>query len=156
MWKFQDLIVRGQVRCKTLDRCYGRHPPKELLSRLQDVLRSSWPFIRDSSERICRTAGLDELRVDWLLGDTTWGARVGELTYMGAGSRITPPLSMRLARTWAAAHLLRLKRLRLLRLSQRADESESEKCPVPLWPRTAERGQEGLQKKPTGMRVQTR
>ena len=136
IWEFQDLISRGQVRCKTLDRCYGRHPPTELLSRLQDVLRSSWPFIRDSSERICRTAGLDELRVDWLLGDENWGARVGELTYMGAGSRITPPLSMRLARTWAAAHLLRLKRLRL----DHRDESESEKCSVPLWPRTAERG----------------
>ena len=137
-WDFQDLVARGQVRCKSLDRCYGRHPSTKLLNKLQEVLRSSWPFIRDASERICQTAGLDELRVDWLLGDDTWGPRVGELTYMGAGSRITPPLSMRLARTWAAAHLRRLGRLRLQR-------SGGGTCEL-LWPRTAERGKKVAEK----------
>ena len=133
IWEFKDLVARGQVRCKSLDRCYGRHPPSELLSRLQEVLASSWLHIRDSSERICCAAGLDELRVDWLLGDARWGPRVGELTYMGAGSRITPPISMRLARAWAAGHLHRLGRLQL--------QLHSDACGCQLlWPATAERG----------------
>ena len=137
IWDFQELVARGQVRCKSLDRCYGRNLPAELLSRLQEVLTSSWPYIRDSSERICRTAGLDELRVDWLLGDARWGPRVGELTYMGAGSRISPPLSMRLARAWAAGHLCRLGRLSL------QSRSEGQKL---LWPPTAERGKKVAEK----------
>eukprot|EP00434_Breviolum_minutum_P037243 symbB.v1.2.033017.t2/scaffold4043.1/size45695/6 len=113
MWDSQELVARGQVRCKSLDRCYGRSLPPELLSGLQDVLTSKWIFIRDNSERLCRSAGLDELRVDWLLGDAKWGPRIGELTYMGAGSRVTPPLAMRLARAFAAAHLLRLGKMHI-------------------------------------------
>jgi len=37
--------------------------------------------------------GLDELRVDWLLGDPTWGARIGEITYEGAAFSQTPELA---------------------------------------------------------------
>ncbi|CAJ1421448.1 unnamed protein product [Effrenium voratum] len=130
LWDSQELIARGQVRCKSLDRCYGRTLPPELLWQLQEALASSWLFVRDTSERLCRAAGLDELRVDWLLGDAKWGPRIGELTYVGAGSRVTPPLAMRLAKAFAAGHLLRLRRLRL------EEDSDAE----PLWPLTAERG----------------
>lgn len=113
MWDSQDLVARGQVRCKSLDRCYGRSLPPQLLVGLQEALASSWFFIRDASERLCQAAGLDELRVDWLLGDAKWGPRIGELTYMGAGSRVTPPLAMRLARAFAAGHLLRKGQMHL-------------------------------------------
>eukprot|EP00913_Durusdinium_trenchii_P030739 g28792.t1 len=113
LWDAEDLVQRGQVRCKSLDRCYGRKLPEQLLEQLQEALASDWLFIRDTSERLCRAAGLDELRVDWLLGDAKWGARIGELTYMGAGSRVSPPLAMRLARAFAAGHLLRRQRMRL-------------------------------------------
>eukprot|EP00435_Cladocopium_sp_Y103_P001040 s2477_g1.t1 len=113
MWDSQDLVARGQVRCKSLDRCYGRSLPPQLLVGLQEALASSWFFIRDTSERLCQAAGLDELRVDWLLGDAKWGPRIGELTYMGAGSRVTPPLAMRLARAFAAGHLLRQGQMHL-------------------------------------------
>merc|ERR1711933_450085 len=63
-----------------------------------------------------RAVGLDELRVDWLLGDPRWGSRIGELTYMGAGSRVTPPLSRRLSMAYAAGHLCRLGLLTIRRV----------------------------------------
>ena len=58
--------------------------PPGALELLCAALRQDWPRIRTVSERLVRRAGVDELRVDWLLGDDHWGARVGELTYMGA------------------------------------------------------------------------
>ncbi|CAK9062025.1 unnamed protein product [Durusdinium trenchii] len=137
LWDAEDLVQRGQVRCKSLDRCYGRKLPEQLLEQLQEALASDWLFIRDTSERLCRAAGLDELRVDWLLGDAKWGARIGELTYMGAGSRVSPPLAMRLARAFAAGHLLRRQRMRL----------EEDSAAEPLWPLTAERGKKVARQK---------
>ena len=50
-------------------------------------------LIVPSSEVLCAAAGLDELRVDWLLGDVELGPRVGELTYMGAAFSGVRPLS---------------------------------------------------------------
>ena len=50
------------------------------------------------SERLCTAAGVEELRVDWLLGDGVLGPRIGETTYMGAAFAGVPALSE------AAAH----------------------------------------------------
>lgn len=69
------------------------------------------------------------------MSEAKWGPRIGELTYMGAGSaflhpwnsvefclfrmvssagsRVTPPLAMRLARAFAAGHLLRKGQMHL-------------------------------------------
>ena len=57
--------------------------------------------------------GLDELRVDWLLGDPVWGPRIGELTYMGTMALDVFPVSWRLAKAFAAAHLSRREDRRL-------------------------------------------
>eukprot|EP00927_Polykrikos_kofoidii_P077353 TRINITY_DN74299_c0_g1_i1.p1 TRINITY_DN74299_c0_g1~~TRINITY_DN74299_c0_g1_i1.p1 ORF type:complete len:543 (+),score=48.94 TRINITY_DN74299_c0_g1_i1:81-1631(+) len=114
VWKSADLRARGHVRCHTLDRIYGQVLPIGALEILQRVLRTDWPHIRETSERISCGAGLDELRVDWLLGDSHWGARIGELSYMGAGSRVTPAISRRLTRAFAAAHLSRIGLLELV------------------------------------------
>eukprot|EP00747_Dinoflagellata_sp_TGD_P017049 gnl/TRDRNA2_/TRDRNA2_125556_c0_seq1.p1 gnl/TRDRNA2_/TRDRNA2_125556_c0~~gnl/TRDRNA2_/TRDRNA2_125556_c0_seq1.p1 ORF type:complete len:293 (-),score=36.68 gnl/TRDRNA2_/TRDRNA2_125556_c0_seq1:37-915(-) len=76
--------------------------PVGAIGKLQSVLQKDWDTIRSWSERLVQRAGLDELRVDWLLGDEHWGSRVGELTYMGAGSRIPiPPLSTSIALAFA-------------------------------------------------------
>eukprot|EP00927_Polykrikos_kofoidii_P068386 TRINITY_DN63765_c0_g1_i1.p1 TRINITY_DN63765_c0_g1~~TRINITY_DN63765_c0_g1_i1.p1 ORF type:complete len:396 (+),score=64.99 TRINITY_DN63765_c0_g1_i1:54-1241(+) len=80
--------------------------PEAVVDALQNALRSHWPFIRSTSERIVRGAGLDELRVDWLLGDQRWGPRIGELTYMGAGSRFSQAeLSEEITLLFARGHI---------------------------------------------------
>merc|ERR1719316_1085260 len=95
-------------RSRKVTSSYGRHLPDGCLQRLQAVLRCDWQRIRRVSEQLVKNAGLDELRVDWLLGDEKWGSRVGELTYQGAGSRVTPPqLSEAVAAAWAMGHLRR-------------------------------------------------
>merc|ERR1712232_463004 len=114
VWQLSDLQARGHVRCHKLDRRFGQCLPDGILELLCSVLRRDWWHIRSSSERLSRTAQLDGLRVDWLLGDERWGARIGELTYMGAGSRVTPPISKRLTRAYAAGHLLRLGLLEIV------------------------------------------
>jgi len=58
--------------------------PPEILDILREVLRCSWDSIRHNSEHLARTIGLDELRVDWLVGDSRWGPRIGKLTYLNA------------------------------------------------------------------------
>eukprot|EP00928_Gymnodinium_smaydae_P045482 TRINITY_DN30314_c0_g1_i1.p1 TRINITY_DN30314_c0_g1~~TRINITY_DN30314_c0_g1_i1.p1 ORF type:complete len:513 (-),score=92.31 TRINITY_DN30314_c0_g1_i1:67-1515(-) len=132
LWELSDLQARGHVRCHTLDRRYGHSLPEGVLELLRSSLRSDWARIRAGSERLCRAAGLDELRVDWLLGDERWGSRIGELTYMGAGSRVTPPLSKRLARAFAAAHL---HRLGLLELQFSFPDDGGSATSASLWPR---------------------
>eukprot|EP00929_Paragymnodinium_shiwhaense_P118311 TRINITY_DN9024_c0_g1_i3.p1 TRINITY_DN9024_c0_g1~~TRINITY_DN9024_c0_g1_i3.p1 ORF type:complete len:424 (-),score=102.23 TRINITY_DN9024_c0_g1_i3:168-1439(-) len=97
-WQTTDLQAAGHVRCSHLDRVYGLCAPDGAIQTLQDALRSDWHHIRYCSEEMVKQAHLDELRVDWLLGDGKWGSRIGELTYMGAGSRLTPAISRRLAR----------------------------------------------------------
>ena len=49
----------------------------EVIEALELELERHWPFIHDHTVRLCR--GLDEVRVDWLLGDDAWGPRVGEV-----------------------------------------------------------------------------
>jgi len=147
VWDTEDLKDIGVFRCRKLDQRYGHYLPEGLLEMLQRVLCADWHFIRSASESLARAAGLDELRVDWLLGDERWGSRIGELTYMGAGSRLLKPLSVRFARAFAAAHLRRLGRLVLLRAdSDERDGAEGgqqcsgEKCSsalpcgLSLWP----------------------
>lgn len=131
LWDTEELKARGHTRCRKLDRCYGASLPEGALELLQGVLSRSWCEIRDTSERLTREAELDELRVDWLLGDERWGPRIGELTYMGAGSRITTPLSARLARAFAAGHLCRLHKASLLPGPQLATEDGEV---LHLWP----------------------
>lgn len=130
LWDPADLQSRGHVRCHSLDRNYGQKMPDGVLECLQRALRQDWELIRSSSEQIARGAGLDEIRVDWLLGDEKWGARIGELTYMGAGSRLTPPISRRLARAYAAGHL---NRLGLLVLIAPGDATERDDAAPALW-----------------------
>merc|ERR1712176_801610 len=57
--------------------------PGGVLKVLQHSLQQSWQQMRAESETLAKTEGLDELRVDWLLGDPQWGPRIGETTYMG-------------------------------------------------------------------------
>merc|ERR1719158_2762581 len=97
VWDQWDLRSLGHTRCKKMDQFYGRGLAGDTLNMLRRALAQSWPDISAVSARIASAGKLDELRVDWLLGDAVWGPRIGELTYMGAGSRITPPVSKRLA-----------------------------------------------------------
>merc|ERR1711904_591499 len=83
-WQAGDLQAAGHVRCTHLDRAFGLSAPDAAIDTLRAALQSHWHWIRRVSEEIVRSASLDELRVDWLLGDETWGPRIGELTYMGA------------------------------------------------------------------------
>ena len=79
--------------------------PVNILHLLLTSLSKYWSRISEESETIAE--GLDELRVDWLLGDPLWGPRIGELTYMGTMALDIFPVSLRLARAFAAAHLSR-------------------------------------------------
>eukprot|EP00439_Symbiodinium_sp_Y106_P075353 s236_g14.t3 len=81
--------------------------PDEALEVLLRSLSESWEAIRRDSELLAQRVGLDELRVDWLLGDRFWGPRIGELTYMGTFALDLWPVSWRLARAFAAGHLRR-------------------------------------------------
>mmetsp|Transcript_96311 Transcript_96311/g.272309 ORF Transcript_96311/g.272309 Transcript_96311/m.272309 type:complete len:494 (-) Transcript_96311:182-1663(-) len=128
IWDAAELRAQGHTRCRNIDKHYGQSLPPGIMEVLQRVLRQDWSLIRLASERLATRAGLDELRVDWLLGDDVWGPRVGELTYMGAGSRLTRPLSARLARAYAAGHLSCLGCM----------EFTESPGPRPLWPPRAE------------------
>ena len=80
--------------------------PKSILQLLLRCL-GDWRLIKADSEAVAK--GLDELRVDWLLGDDFYGPRIGELTYMGTMALDLLPISCGLAKAFAAAHLARLK-----------------------------------------------
>lgn len=82
--------------------------PSKVLQTLQEALQHDWASVRNSSEHVARSVGLDELRVDWYLGDRKWGPRIGELTYMGTFALETLHVSSRLARAFAIAHFTRL------------------------------------------------
>eukprot|EP00929_Paragymnodinium_shiwhaense_P120318 TRINITY_DN92255_c0_g1_i1.p1 TRINITY_DN92255_c0_g1~~TRINITY_DN92255_c0_g1_i1.p1 ORF type:complete len:374 (-),score=87.88 TRINITY_DN92255_c0_g1_i1:556-1677(-) len=84
---------------------HGKRLPPEAIDALRGVLLRDWGHIRSCSEAIVRHHGLDELRVDWLVGDEDWGSRIGELTYMGTGGSIAFPS---LSRTVATAYARRL------------------------------------------------
>lgn len=79
--------------------------PEVIFQLLLRCLRESWSWMRQISEELGKN--LDELRVDWLLGDDTWGCRIGEVTYMGTMALDVFPISWRLAKTFAAGHLSR-------------------------------------------------
>ena len=79
--------------------------PEVIFQLLLRCLREFWPWMRQISEELAKN--LDELRVDWLLGDDTWGCRIGEVTYMGTMALDVFPISWRLAKTFAAGHLSR-------------------------------------------------
>jgi len=83
--------------------------PEAALETLCAALREHWVQMRRDSEHLARCAGLDEIRVDWLLGDPRWGPRIGELTYMGTFALDVLPVSLRLARAFATGHLSRLR-----------------------------------------------
>lgn len=82
--------------------------PGAILQLLLRCLAEHWHSLRRDSEQLA--VGLDELRVDWLLGDDFWGPRIGELTYMGTMAVDVAPISWRLARAFAAGHLGRCKK----------------------------------------------
>lgn len=83
--------------------------PVGVLELLQQALRRDWSSVRESSEQLARSAGLDELRVDWLLGDERWGPRIGETTFMGTFALDILLASVELARAYATGHLARLE-----------------------------------------------
>ena len=85
--------------------------PLGVLELLRESLKRHWLHIRDFSEQVAYD--LDELRVDWLLGDENWGPRIGELTYMGTMALDLAPVSQRLAKAFAANHLGRLQGVQL-------------------------------------------
>merc|ERR1719382_1444614 len=65
IWDEEDLKERGHTRCRKVDRCYGKQLPLGARDTLRQVLRDDWCWMRAASERLCREARLDELRVDW-------------------------------------------------------------------------------------------
>jgi hypothetical protein len=75
---------------------------------LRQVLRDDWQEIASLSAQLSQRAGLDELRVDWLVGDQQWGSRIGELTYVGGAERLVPVLSKPFALAYLAGHRQRL------------------------------------------------
>ena len=85
--------------------------PEPVLQLLRESLAHHWLEIRELSEQIAYD--LDELRVDWLLGDENWGPRIGELTYMGTMALDLAPVSQRLAKAFAANHLGRAQGVQL-------------------------------------------
>ena len=87
---------------------HGAELPPAAVSHLCTVLRRDWSLIAAMSSRLAIGAGLDELRVDWLVGDEHWGPRIGELTYIGGAERLVPNLSKPFARAFLAAHGQRL------------------------------------------------
>ena len=87
---------------------HGAELPPAAVSRLCAVLRRDWRSIAALSSRLATRAGLDELRVDWLVGDERWGPRIGELTYIGGAERLVPNLSKPFGRAFLAAHRQRL------------------------------------------------
>eukprot|EP00928_Gymnodinium_smaydae_P080526 TRINITY_DN64203_c0_g1_i1.p1 TRINITY_DN64203_c0_g1~~TRINITY_DN64203_c0_g1_i1.p1 ORF type:complete len:398 (+),score=97.32 TRINITY_DN64203_c0_g1_i1:31-1224(+) len=102
LWDSADLRAAG-VRASQK---HGRRLGADALELLREALARDWPRICSLSERLVRAAGLDELRVDWLVGDETWGSRIGELTYMGTGGSISlPMLSEVVAKSYASRML---------------------------------------------------
>eukprot|EP00927_Polykrikos_kofoidii_P026174 TRINITY_DN23356_c0_g1_i1.p1 TRINITY_DN23356_c0_g1~~TRINITY_DN23356_c0_g1_i1.p1 ORF type:complete len:409 (-),score=29.86 TRINITY_DN23356_c0_g1_i1:60-1286(-) len=101
--------MRVWMKQRHLDRASrSLNLPGIVLETLRKALSDHWHFIRAHSERLGRSVGLDEIRVDWLLGDRHWGPRIGELTYMGTFALAVGPISICMARAFAGAHLHRL------------------------------------------------
>ena len=74
---------------------------------------SSWKeTIVPLSERLCAASGLDELRVDWLLGDVALGPRIGELSFMGAAFSGVPCLAEAIAEGYMGCVEARLRSTR--------------------------------------------
>ena len=61
------------------------------------------------SESLCDASGLDELRVDWLLGDVALGPRIGELSFMGAAFSGVPCLEEAIAEGYMGCVEARLR-----------------------------------------------
>ena len=87
---------------------YGVELPARAAKTLLRVLQTDWHHIVAVSARLARNAGLDELRVDWLVGDDKWGSRIGELTYIGGAERLVPALSKPFGHAFLVAHGSRL------------------------------------------------
>ena len=87
---------------------YGAELPAHAAETLFRVLQTDWHHIAAVSARLARNAGLDELRVDWLVGDDKWGSRIGELTYIGGAERLIPALSKPFGHAFLVAHGSRL------------------------------------------------
>ncbi len=84
--------------------CYGPTLPEAALERLQAVLRRDFARLKRHSEALALTAKVDELRVDWLLGDPRFGSRLGELTFIGSADRLVPPIQEAMARAFFRGH----------------------------------------------------
>merc|ERR1712176_1724497 len=62
-------LIRGNRKDKM-----GSLPPGAL-EAFQTSLSAHWSHIRGASERLAKEIGVDEIRIDWLLGDPYWGPR---------------------------------------------------------------------------------
>jgi len=67
-------------------------PAAPALAALRALLAAEWPRVLAQSELVGGAARVDELRVDWLLGDARWGARVNEVTYLGGPQQFPLPV----------------------------------------------------------------
>eukprot|EP00929_Paragymnodinium_shiwhaense_P090038 TRINITY_DN50271_c0_g1_i1.p1 TRINITY_DN50271_c0_g1~~TRINITY_DN50271_c0_g1_i1.p1 ORF type:complete len:394 (-),score=4.08 TRINITY_DN50271_c0_g1_i1:22-1203(-) len=86
-------------------RRYRKDLPDGLLNILLSLLHRHWDRILYFSERLVQRAGLDELRVDWVVGDDRWGACILELTYMGTAHPYPiPQLSEGLSLCYASGY----------------------------------------------------
>ena len=67
-------------------------PAAPTLAALRALLAAEWPRVLALSELVGGAARVDELRVDWLLGDARWGPRVNEVTYLGGPQQFPLPV----------------------------------------------------------------
>mmetsp|Transcript_94756 Transcript_94756/g.253456 ORF Transcript_94756/g.253456 Transcript_94756/m.253456 type:complete len:154 (-) Transcript_94756:100-561(-) len=81
--------------------------PDTVFKLLKQHLESDWDFIARNSVCIAERAGLDELRLDWYLGDARLGPRLGELTYIGGADVMVQPFQTQLCDCWVYGHMLR-------------------------------------------------
>eukprot|EP00933_Yihiella_yeosuensis_P049775 TRINITY_DN4709_c2_g1_i1.p1 TRINITY_DN4709_c2_g1~~TRINITY_DN4709_c2_g1_i1.p1 ORF type:complete len:396 (+),score=69.22 TRINITY_DN4709_c2_g1_i1:132-1319(+) len=86
---------------------WGSAVPAQTLEALRKVLAADWVLVSRLSTAIARASRLDEVRIDWLLGDPRLGPRVGELQYVGAAGNIRPHLQQPLCRAFLLCHKLR-------------------------------------------------
>jgi len=87
------------------DLCYRRKLPDGMLDVLLSVLHRDWSRIRHFSEHLVQQAGLDELRLDWVLGDDRWGSCILELTYLGTAAPYPiPQISEGIALAYASGY----------------------------------------------------